>query len=159
MLDLFSPPSTLSLTNDDPFSRRFGKSLPKQLAAEASGMDWSAFWATFHADAGPLQLTNFTAQHTGDTVHCHAEIQRDLSIASLDETATGPIAALTAMLYRIGTPLEIVSLHQQETPEGTMTFILGEYDGQQRWAIGSGEESIASALIAAANRLHFHDNY
>lgn len=69
---------------------------------------------------------------------------------------TGPISALTDMLYRLGAGVEIVSFHRYDFTGGVATFLLCERDDRRTWSMGNGrtgQESALTALIAGANRL------
>ncbi|MGK9273386.1 2-isopropylmalate synthase [Williamsia muralis] len=145
-------------TAPDPFASRYGRSLPSPLRAEAAGMTWTAFADTYAPTTGPIRLGNWTASAAPqDLLHCRATIATGDVIRSLSATATGPISALTDMLYRLGAGVEIVSLHQYDFAGGVATFLLCERDDRRTWAMGNGrtgQESALSALIAAANRLY-----
>jgi hypothetical protein len=70
--------------------------------------------------------------------------------------ATGPVAALTAMLYDHGIAVEMTAFHQVRTGDRTATFIRGSDGAHAQWAMGlSGDatKSALSAIIACANRL------
>jgi hypothetical protein len=70
--------------------------------------------------------------------------------------ASGPIAALTAMLHERGVTVEIVKFHQVRSDGTTATFIRGTNGIRAEWAMGWSEDPTQSALravIACANRL------
>jgi hypothetical protein len=70
--------------------------------------------------------------------------------------ASGPIAALTAMLYDRGIALEMTDFHQLPAGDDTATFIRGSDGGRSEWALGLAGDPTQSALravIACANRL------
>ncbi|ORM26997.1 hypothetical protein [Williamsia sp. 1135] len=120
-------------------------------------MSWSIFTETYAPATGPIRLGAWTASPTRhDLLECQATIASGNTIASLTATATGSIAALSDMLYRLGSGVEIISLHQYPHAGGIATFLLCERDERRSWSMGNGptgEESALGALIAAANRL------
>ena len=70
--------------------------------------------------------------------------------------ASGPIAALTAMLHERGITVETVKFHQMRSGESTATFICGTDGMRTEWAMGCAADPTQSALralIACANRL------
>ncbi len=77
-------------------------------------------------------------------------------ISTSTATASGPVAALTAMLYERGIRVETLRFHQIPSPEHTATFICGSNGIRSEWALGWSQEPTESALravIACANRL------
>lgn len=144
--------------SNDPFFQRFGTHLPRDLRAQAQGLSWTEFAQRFSPTGGPVRLGSWTSEHLGPGRHTFtATLGLGDRISSASATATGPIAALTSMLFDAGFQLEILSFHQQRTSEGTATFILAEHDGERRWAMSIAEDCNASArdaIIAAANLLH-----
>lgn len=144
--------------SNDPFFQRFGTHLPRDLRAQAQGLSWTEFAQRFSPTGGPVRLGSWTSEHLGAGRHTFtATLGLGDRISSAAATATGPIAALTSMLFDAGFQLEILSFHQQRTSEGTATFILAEHDGERRWAMSIAEDCNASAreaIIAAANLLH-----
>ncbi|MDP8017509.1 alpha-isopropylmalate synthase regulatory domain-containing protein [Prescottella equi] len=144
--------------SNDPFFQRFGAHLPRDLRAQAQGLSWTEFAQRFSPTGGPVRLGSWTSEHLGAGRHTFtATLGLGDRISSASATATGPIAALTSMLFDAGFQLEILSFHQQRTSEGTATFILAEHDGERRWAMSIAEDCNASAreaIIAAANLLH-----
>ncbi len=71
-------------------------------------------------------------------------------------SASGPVAALTEMLYERGFPVEMTAFHQVPAGEHTATFIRGSDGGRTEWAIGwslDPTESALRAVVACANRL------
>lgn len=144
--------------SNDPFFQRFGTHLPRDLRAQAQGLSWTEFAQRFSPTGGPVRLGSWTSEHLGAGRHTFtATLGLGDRISSASATATGPIAALTSMLFDAGFQLEILSFYQQRTSEGTATFILAEHDGERRWAMSIAEDCNASArdaIIAAANLLH-----
>jgi hypothetical protein len=121
-------------------------------------MSWTAFADTYAPTSGPIRLGNWSSSRAPqDLLLCRATIATRDTICSLTTTASGPIGALTDMLYRLGAGVEIVSLHQYDLPGTVATFLLCARDGRRTWSMGegqTGEDSALSALIAAANRLY-----
>jgi hypothetical protein len=77
-------------------------------------------------------------------------------LSSSTAAASGPIAALTAMLHERGIAIETLKFHQMASHEGTATFICGSDGLRADWALGLSEDPMQSALralIACANRL------
>lgn len=144
--------------SNDPFFQRFGTHLPRDLRAQAQGLSSTEFAQRFAPTGGPVRLGSWTSEHLGAGRHTFtATLGLGDRISSASATATGPIAALTSMLFDAGFQLEILSFHQQRTSEGTATFILAEHDGERRWAMAIAEDCNASAreaIIAGANLLH-----
>ncbi|MDT5131806.1 MAG: hypothetical protein QOE41_1117 [Mycobacterium sp.] len=127
-------------------------------------MSWSTFTATYGPSSGPLRLGNWEctdadrpATRLGPQPRT---FEATFAIGERIETATaaasGPVAALTAMLYERGISLEMLRFHQLESGDHTATFIRG-FDGRRaEWAMGWSEDKTQSALravIACANRL------
>ena len=70
--------------------------------------------------------------------------------------ASGPVAALTAMLYDHGIAVETTAFHQVPAGGRTATFIQGSNGARSEWAMGLSDDPTRSALdavIACANRL------
>jgi hypothetical protein len=77
-------------------------------------------------------------------------------ISTSTASASGPIAALTAMLHERGITFETLKFHQMRSGECTATFISGSNGARSEWAMGWAEDPTQSALravIACANRL------
>lgn len=150
--------TTTASFSDDPFSRRFGSQLPRDLRAQAQGLSWTEFAQRFSPTGGPVRLGSWEAADHGAGLSIYtATLGLGDRITATSATATGPIAALTSMLYDAGFQLEILSFHQQRTAAGTATFVLCDHDGERRWAMAIGDDSLSSslaAIIAGANLLH-----
>src|SRR5271166_5597419 len=118
-------------------SARFrGVPLPRGLREVAATMSWSTFTSTYSPSSGPLRLGH--------------------RIETATAAATGPVAALTAMLYDRGLSLEMLRFHQLESGNYTATFIQGCNGERAEWGMGWSEDKTQSALravIACANRL------
>jgi hypothetical protein len=145
-------------------SARFdGVPLPRGLREAAETMSWSTFTATYGPTTGPLRLgqwecaDNRPATRLGPQPRTYeATFAVGDRIETATAAATGPVAALTAMLYDRGIPLEMMRFHQLESGTHIATFIQG-CDGQRtEWAMGLSSDATQSALravIACANRL------
>lgn len=119
-------------------------------------MDWNRFRSTY-APAGAIRLGAWDAHPAArDRVDCRGTFAVGDAITSLHVCASGQISAMTSMLHELGAPVEIVSLHQSQTDDQVVTFLLCERDDQRCWAAGFGEtsdEANVNALVAGANRL------
>lgn len=127
-------------------------------------MSWSTFTNTYGPSSGPLRLRNLECTDAGRaTTRLGPEprtFEATFAIGDRIETATaaatGPVAALTAMLYDRGISLEMLSFHQLEAGDHTATFIQGCDGRRAEWAMGWSQDRTQSALravIACANRL------
>jgi len=126
-------------------------------------MSWDIFCSTY-ASAGPLRLgqwactdDQFPATRLGPQPRNYrATLAVGDRIATTTAAASGPVAALTAMLYEQGIALEMMSFHQLPANGETATFIRGGDGYHAEWAMGLDEDATQSALravIACANRL------
>ncbi len=128
-------------------------------------MTWASFVATYAPKAGPLRLgywactdTERPAGRLGPQArNFRAVIAAGDRIGTSSAAASGPIAALTAMLHERGITLEMLRFHQMRSGAGTATFVRGSNGDRAEWAMGwSDEDATQSALravIACANRL------
>lgn len=128
-------------------------------------MSWSTFTATYAPSAGPLRLGRWEctdderrATRLGPQLRT---FRATLSLGDRIETAiaaaTGPVAALTAMLYEHGIAVEMLRFHQLRSDDKTATVICGTDGCRATWAIGWSKDPTQSALcavIACANRLY-----
>ncbi|GGF92247.1 hypothetical protein GCM10007304_02730 [Rhodococcoides trifolii] len=132
--------------------------MPRALHAEAQGMSFTDFRATYSPTFGPLRLGSWESTACGSGRYdCAATFAVADTIHSAAITAFGPAEAMTSMLYEAGIHVEITSFHQQPTETGTVTFALCSNGHRTAWAMGSGAtsfESTARAIVAGANRLH-----
>ena len=126
-------------------------------------MSWDIFCSTY-ASAGPLRLGQWActddqcpATRLGPQPRNYrATLAVGDRIATTTAAASGPVAALTAMLYEQGIALEMMSFHQIPADGETATFIRGSDGYRAEWAMGLDEDATQSALravIACANRL------
>ncbi|WP_199253596.1 2-isopropylmalate synthase [Mycolicibacterium mengxianglii] len=134
--------------------------LPRGLRDEADGMSWDGFLAAYGDTAGPLSLDSWECTDTGrlglQARTYHATLTVGDRIATSCASATGPIGALTAMLYDNGIALELLNFHQLQMGRDTVTFIRGTDGSADEWAMAWAEDATSSALravIACANRL------
>jgi len=127
-------------------------------------MSWESVVATYGHTAGPLRLGHWactdTERPTGrlgpQARNYRAMIAVGDHIRTSTAAASGPIAALTAMLHERGITVETLRFHQIRSGGITATFILGANGIRAEWAMGWSEDPTQSALravIACANRL------
>ena len=127
-------------------------------------MSWEGFVATYGHAAGPLRLGHWTCTDTERPAgrlgpqarNFRAMIAVGDHIGTSTAAASGPIAALTAMLHERGITVETLRFHQVRSGAVTVTFIRGSDGVRAEWAMGVSEDPIQSALravISCANRL------
>lgn len=140
--------------------------LPRGLREDAYSMSWSTFTATYAPSVGPLRLGHWEctdpATRRGPQPRTfRATLGLGDRIETATATATGPVAALTAMLYDHGMAVEMLRFHQLRSDDQTATFIQGTDGCRAKWAMGVSEDptqSALSAVIACANRLYAENN-
>lgn len=126
-------------------------------------MSFDRFIDTYH-HTGPLRLGQWAcldprrpAGRLGPQARNYqATIAFGDSIATSTVAASGPVAALTAMLYDRGIGVEMLKFHQLQADGFTATFIRGSDGQREEWAMGWADDATQSALravIACANRL------
>ena len=146
------------------FGERFGAALPLGLREQAAAMSWETFVATYGHTTGPLRLGHWACTDSGRTAgrlgpqarHFRAMIAVGDSINTSTAAASGPIAALTAMLHDRGVKIETLKFHQMRSGRDTATFICGTNGNRADWAMGWSDDPTQSALralITCANRL------
>ena len=146
------------------FGERFGVALPLGLREQADSMSWAGFVATYGRNAGPLRLGDWQCADGGRAAARLSPQPRDYRaviavgdrISTGTAAASGPVAALTAMLHERGITVEVVKFHQMRSATGSVTFILGSDGAHSEWAMGWADDPAQSALravIACANRL------
>ncbi len=127
-------------------------------------MSFEAFHDEYARSSGPLRLGQFQctdAQRPATRLGPQARnYQATLAvgdrISTTSAAASGPVAALTAMLYDSGIAVEMTAFHQVPAGEHTATFVCGCDGTRSQWAMGwSGDptQSALRAVIACANRL------
>jgi hypothetical protein len=146
------------------FGHHFGAALPPGLREQAGAMSWENFVATYSNAVGPLRLRHWMcidserpAGRLGPQArNFRAMIALGDRIGTSTAAASGPIAALTAMLHERGIRVETLKFHQMRSGGYTATFICGTNGIRAEWAMGWSEDPTQSALralIACANRL------
>jgi hypothetical protein len=150
---------------DSPTFRFHGIPLPRGLREDADAMSWSTFTATYAPSAGPLRLGHWECTDTDRPTRrwgpqpqtFRATLALGDRIETATATATGPVAALTAMLHDHGVAVEMLRFHQLRSGDTTATFIQGTDGCHAEWAMGCSADptqSALSAVIACANRLY-----
>jgi hypothetical protein len=142
---------------------QFDVPLPRGIREEAFDMTLDTAVAQYAHAKGPLRLGNWEctdAQLPGrlgpQVRHYQATIAVGDRIDTSRAAASGPVAALTAMLYERGIAVEILKFHQLRSGENTATFVRGTDGAHAEWAMGWSPDSTQSALravVACANRL------
>jgi hypothetical protein len=138
--------------------------LPRGLREEAAAMSWEGFAATYGHTAGPLRLGHWECTDTERPAgrlgpqarNFRAMIAVGDRLSTSTAAASGPIAALTAMLHERGIAVETVKFHQLRAGGYTATFVRGTDGTRTEWAMGLSEDPTQSglrAVIACANRL------
>jgi hypothetical protein len=146
------------------FGYYFGVALPHGLRQQADTMSWETFAATYGHTAGPLRLGHWACTDAQRPVgrlgpqarHFRAVIAIGDRISTSTAAASGPIAALTAMLHERGILLELLKFHQMRSGSDFATFVRGTDGAHTEWAMGWADDPTQSALralIACANRL------
>jgi len=142
-----------------------GVPLPRGLREDADTMSWSTFTATYSPSAGPLRLGRWEcadaerpATRLGPQARTFcATLGFGDRIETATATATGPVAALTEMLYEHGIAVEMLRFHQLRSDDDNVaTFIQGSDGARAEWAMGWSPDATQSALravINCANRL------
>jgi hypothetical protein len=142
----------------------FGAALPSGLREQTDAMSWESFVATYGRTAGPLRLGHWActdAERPAGRLGPQARNFRAMiaigdRISTSTAAASGPLAALTAMLHERGIAVETLEFHQLSSGGYTATFIRGTNGVRAEWAMGLAEhptQSALRALIACANRL------
>lgn len=127
-------------------------------------MSWGMFTATYAPGAGPVRLGRWEcadgrrASRLGpQPCTFRATLGFGDRIETVTATASGPVAALTAMLYERGIAVETLRFHQLRCEDNVATFIRGSDGARAEWAMGWAGDPTQSALravIACANRLY-----
>lgn len=146
-----------SANSIDPFAARYGRSLPLALRAEAAGLGWSDFSATYAPQHGPVRLGAWSATASAGGRSCYeATVGVGDTIHTTSAIASGPVAGMTAMMHNLGLQLEILSFHRHDLDGTHATFLLCQSGERRTWAMGvgaTGTESTLRAMIAGINRL------
>jgi len=147
-----------------PFAAHVDAPMPRGLREEADAMSFEAFLDHYAPSSGPLRLGQWActdaerpATRLGPQARNYqATLAVGDRISTSSAAASGPVAALTAMLYERGITVELTAFHQLPAGERTATFIEGSDGGRSEWAVGLADDPTQSALravIACANRL------
>ena len=147
-----------------PFAAHIDGPMPRGLRQEADAMSFQAFHDEFGSSSGPVRLGQWQctdAERPSTRLGPQARnYQATLAVGDRISTssaaASGPVAALTAMLYDRGIAVEMTAFHQVPAGEHTATFVRGCDGARSQWAMGwSGDptQSALRAVIACANRL------
>ena len=146
------------------FAAHFHTPLPRALRDDAASMSHDAFLARYASSTGPVRLGHWQctdvdrpASRLGPQARNYqATMAVGDRIGTSNAAASGPVSALTAMLYERGVFLEIEAFHQLPALGGTATFIRGADGIGAEWAMGWSADVTQSALravIACANLL------
>lgn len=144
---------------------QFSTPLPRGLRERADQMPWDGFVATYGHTPGPVRLGQWACTDTERPAsrfgsqrprHYRATIAIGDRIETSAVAASGPLAALTEMLYRHGVGVEMLRFHQLESGDYTATFIEGSDGFRTQWSMGwsaDPTQSALSAIVTCANRL------
>ncbi|MUL63724.1 homocitrate synthase [Mycobacterium sp. CBMA 234] len=153
--------STIStaIPTESRFADLFDLPLPRDLREHAETMCHDTFIDHYGHQQGPIRLGRWEAQ--GRSIRGVGAYQATLAvgacIATSTAAATGPVAALTAMLHERGMAVEMIKFHQLPAIGGGIaTFIRGTDGVRAEWAMGWARDPLESALravVACANRL------
>ena len=135
---------------------RCDAALPRGLREDAAAMSWEAVVAAYGHTAGPVRLGQWEctdAQRPAGRLGPQARnftavIAVGDRIATSTAAASGPIAALTAMLHERGITVEILRFHQTRAGADTVTFVRGADGVGAQWAMGWSDDPAQSALRA-----------
>jgi hypothetical protein len=147
-----------------PFAAHIDAPMPRGLRQEADTMSFEAFHDEYASTSGPLRLGNWECTDAARSStrlgpqarNYQATLAVGDRISTSSAAASGPVAALTAMLYDRGIAVEMTAFHQVPAGEHTATFVRGCDGAQSQWAMGWADDPTQSALravIACANRL------
>jgi hypothetical protein len=147
-----------------PFAGHIDAPMPRGLRQEADTMSFEAFHDEYASSSGPLRLGNWectdaarsSARLGPQARNYQATLAVGDTISTSSAAASGPLAALTEMLYERGIAVEMTAFHQLPAGERTATFIRGCDGARSEWAMGLSDDPTQSALraiIACANRL------
>jgi hypothetical protein len=146
------------------FASHIDGPMPRGLREDADGLSFETFLDQYAPTSGPLRLGQWActdAERPATRLGPQARnYQATLAVGDRISTssakASGPVAALTEMLYERGIAVEMTAFHQLPAGARTATFIYGSDGGHYAWAMGLDEDPTQSALravIACANRL------
>ena len=146
------------------FAAHIDAPMPRGLRQEADAMTFEAFHDEYATSSGPLRLGHWQctdAERPSSRLGPQARNYRATlavgdRISTSSAAASGPVSALTAMLYDCGIAVEMTAFHQVPAGEHTATFVRGSDGARSQWAMGWSDDPTQSALravIACANRL------
>ena len=159
------------------FGDHFGAALPRGLREQAEDMSWESFVATYGHTAGPLRLGHWACTDTERSAarlgpqarNFQAVIAVGDRISTSTAAASGPVAALTAMLHERGItrgdveipPDAIRRIHRhlrlrQRRDPGRMGDGLGGRSDAVRAARGHRVRQPAGRLITPSRRKSPH---
>ena len=147
-----------------PFAAHIDAPVPRGLRQEADTMSFEAFHDEYASSSGPLRLGNWECTDAARSStrlgpqarNYQATLAVGDHISTSSAAASGPVGALTAMLYDRGVAIEMTAFHQVPAGEHTATFVRGCDGARSQWAMGWADDPTQSALravIACANRL------
>jgi hypothetical protein len=147
-----------------PFAAHIDAPMPRGLRQEADTMSFEAFHDEYASSSGPLRLGNWECTDAARSStrlgpqarNYQATLAVGDHISTSSAAASGPVGALTAMLYDRGVAIEMMAFHQVPAGEHTATFVRGCDGARSQWAMGWADDPTQSALravIACANRL------
>lgn len=146
------------------FATHLDHPIPRALRDHADTKTFDEFVEHYAPSTGPLRLGQWSCAddhrpsgRLGPQARSYqATLAVGDSIGTSNAQASGPVAALTAMLYDRGIAVEMTAFHQLPAGEHTATFIHGCDGTRSEWAMGWSPDPTQSALravIACANRL------
>ncbi|ORA33097.1 homocitrate synthase [Mycobacterium aquaticum] len=159
------PSSATPMTHHRPaFAASFTAPLPRGVRAAAESVSWDDFLAEYAPSGGPLRMGQWSCTDAArpgrrlgpQSRGYQATLAFGDTVSTSRAAASGPIAALTAMLHDRGIALETTSFHQLPTGGRTATFLQGSDGSRSMWAMGldaDPELSALRAVIACVNRL------
>ena len=162
---MFSTTSAPPATNTAlPFAAHLPAPLPRGLREEADSMSLDEFHSVYAPASGPVRLGQWectdprrpSTRLGPQARNYRATIAVGDRISTSTAAASGPVAALTAMLYERGIALEMLKFHQSTSIDGIATFVHGTDGNRDEWAMGLSDDATQSALravVACANRL------
>jgi hypothetical protein len=147
-----------------PFAAHIDAPMPRGLRQEADTMSFEAFHDEYAPSSGPLRLGNWECTDAARSStrlgpqarNYQATLAVGDRISTSSAAASGPVAALTAMLYDRGIAVEMTAFHQVPAGEHTATLVRGCDGVRSQWGMGWADDPTQSALravIACANRL------
>ncbi|MDR3664741.1 MAG: homocitrate synthase [Mycobacterium sp.] len=151
--------TSTAIPTESRFADLFDRPLPRDLRGDAESMCHDTFADRYGHQQGRVRLGSWEARTR--TISGVADYRATIAVGNRISTsttsATGPIAALTAMLHERGMGIEMIKFHQLPAVGGGIaTFIHGTDGVRAEWAMGWARDPVQSALramIACANRL------